>query len=202
VLIGDGGSGLLLRLASLLEAPESGEILFQGEPTVSLDEAGRSALRSRHFGFVFSSSCLLPGLSAVENIAMPLFKVLQIEPGEAAERTSLALEFVGLRSIECEEVDSLGRLDQQRLALARALAHRPAVLVLERADAGLSGHEAAQLLDLVRRSREQFGVTVLTTFASEPDARRTERILAVEDGVICRDTAHHSESETHQSSSS
>jgi len=100
VLVGDGGAGLLLKLASLLESPESGEICLLGQPTAALDESGRAAIRSRHFGFVFSSPCLLPGLSVAENVAMPLFKVLELESSEASERTVAALNFVGLHSPE------------------------------------------------------------------------------------------------------
>lgn len=202
VLVGDRCSGLLLRLASLLEPPESGEVYLLGQATAAVDEATRSKLRSRHFGFVFSSPCLLPGLSAAENVAMPLFKVLQLDHAEAAERTSDALGFVGLRSLDHEDVDTLSRFDQQRVAFARAIAHRPAVIVLEHADTGLNGAEAAELLELARRAREEFGATLLTTFTSETAARRSDRILAVEDGVVCQDSACAPAAQTQQSSMS
>ena len=188
VFIGDAGSGLLLRLASLLEPPEAGEVLLLGHPTRALDEPGRTMLRSRQIGFLFASPCLLPGLSVVENVAMPLFKVLDLDPTDAAQRSARALAFVDFQSHEREDVDQLSRFDQQRVALARAIAHAPALIVLERADANLNAEEAVQLHELVRRAREQLGVTVLTTFASEPVTRHSDRVLAVEGGLVCRDS--------------
>jgi putative ABC transport system ATP-binding protein len=202
VLLGDAGSGLLLRLASLLEQPESGDVHLLRQSTGVLDEASRCSLRSRHFGFVFSSPCLLPGLSVAENVAMPLFKIHGLNPGEAGDRLAQALEFVGLHSIERDDVDHLARFDQQRVALARAIAHRPELLVLDRADLALNGEETSKLLEIVRRSREELGTTVLTTFASHTTADRTDRILAIEDGVIRRDTAVASSAETQGSSAS
>ena len=202
VLVGDGGAGLLLRLASLLERPESGEVSLFQQPTAALDESAHCGLRSRHFGFVFSSPCLLPGLSVAENVAMPLFKIHEFEPAEAADRLASALGFVGLHSIEREDADRLTRFDQQRVALARALAHRPALLVLDRADQGMSGEQAGQMLETVRKSRGEFGVTVLITYASHAPPDRSDRILAVEGGVVCRDSARSTPAEAQGSSPS
>jgi putative ABC transport system ATP-binding protein len=192
----------LLRLASLLDLPESGDVYLLRQSTAALDEATRCSLRSRHFGFVFSSPCLLPGLSVAENVAMPLFKIHGLNPNEAGDRLARALEFVGLHSLERDAVDQLVRFDQQRVALARAIAHRPEVLVLDRADLALSGDDASRLLEIVRRSREELGTAVLTTFASHTTADRSDRILAIEDGAVCRDTAYASPAEPHGSSTS
>jgi putative ABC transport system ATP-binding protein len=189
VLEGDGGAGLLLRLASLLEPIESGELTFLGRATAALDDATRTDLRSRQFGFVFSSPYLLPGMSTAENVAMPLFKILAIESAEAATKVTAALELAGLSAEASTIVDNLSRLDQQRVALARAIAHSPAALVLDRSDSGLAPDDAAILLETVRRLREETGVTVLTTFASRRTSSRSERVLAIEDGVICSDTS-------------
>jgi len=160
VITGDASCGLFVRVASLLEAPSAGEVCFEGEPTAALDEAGRTALRSLRCGFVFPAPYLLPGMSVIENVAVPLFKLLGVDAREARDRTEGALAFVGLPPSEAD-VATLDCFDQRRVALARALAHRPALLVVDHADAGLSAPECARLLALVRQAREVFGVAAL-----------------------------------------
>jgi ABC-type lipoprotein export system ATPase subunit len=182
LLLGDGGAALLLRLASLLETPDSGSVLLDGVTTG--DVADTEALRGRHFGFIYSSPYLLPGLSVAENVAMPLFRVLGIDMETAGRKTEAALQFVGLADLIEEDVGALSRFDQHRLALARSLAHDPRLLVLDRAEVNLSIEEAAEFRQCVERVRAERGITVLATVAAEPQHYRADRIIAVEAGVV------------------
>jgi predicted ABC-type transport system involved in lysophospholipase L1 biosynthesis ATPase subunit len=186
MLTGDGAQGLFARLAGLLEAPDAGELLWAGTPTATLDEAGRAELRSRRCGFLFSAPHLLPGMSVIENVAMPVFKLLGVEAPEARTRTEAALACAGLAPSETD-VATLSWLDQQRVALARALAHRPALLVLDRIEAGREPEEILPLLAHVRQAREVFGVTVLAAFHLAPPPRALDRVLRFSGGRVAED---------------
>ena len=187
VLRGDAGCVLLLRIASLLDIPDKGGVLFDGQPAHTMDEFTRGAMRSRRFGFVFDAPFLLPAFSIVENVAMPLLKLLGTEYDEALARTHAALKFVGLPETACE-AGVLNPFDQQRVALARALVHEPQVLVLDRADATLALPESAALLALARRARDERGVTVLAVLATPAEEHHRDRVLAVEDGAVLLDS--------------
>jgi ABC-type lipoprotein export system ATPase subunit len=178
---------LLLRIASLLDVPDEGDVLFDGEAAHSMDDCARGALRSRQFGFVFAAPFLLPAFSIVENVAMPLLKLLGADYDEAVARTRAALEFVGMPETG-SETEKLSPFDQQRVALARALVHQPQVLVLDHADAALTLAESAALLALARRARDERGATVLAALAASPEGHHRDRLLAVEDGAVLLDS--------------
>lgn len=184
LFLGEAGASLLLRVAGLLEAPDAGEIHLEGAPVQQLSEQDRGALRSRRFGYVFPSPCLLPGLSPLENVAMPLLKILNTELNEACSRTLSMLEFLGWDGDIEKAIGDLSRLEQQVLALARALIHRPAVLVLDCAETHLNLDEAAAFQKLVRKASADLGVMVLATLASSPARFWADRIIAVEAGAI------------------
>lgn len=183
LLIGDGGEHLLLRIASLQERPDSGEVMFRGTATHTLGEEPFATLRNRTTGLVFSAAHLLPGLSAVENVAVPLFKLLAIETVEAAERTHAMLDFVGLQGDPGADVLLLSRADQQRVALARALVHRPAILALHRAEESLGPDDATAFRDTVQRACTEFGVTVLAVPCGVGIQYTAHRVVVVEAGT-------------------
>lgn len=186
-LLGGGAEkNLMLRLLGLLETPDAGEVFFQNAGTRSLDDAARLALRNRHFGFVFTEPFLLEGLSVAENVAMPLFKISGVGLEEARRHTERLLGFVGLR--EREGASGLCALDSQKVSLARALAHRPEVLVVENVDAHLCDRALAEFLALLRAAKSEFGVTVIATAAAAEDFAGADRAVTFADGVISRDT--------------
>jgi len=184
LFLGESGAPLLLRVAGLLEKPDTGEIHLEGASIQQLSDQELGALRSRRFGFVFSSPCLLPGLSPLENVAMPLLKILNVELNEACSRTLSMLEFLGWDGDFEKSLSDVSRLGQQTLALARALIHGPAVLILDRAEAHLSTEEAGAFQRLVRKASADLGVMVLATLASSPTRFWADRIIAIESGVI------------------
>ncbi|MEQ1861010.1 MAG: ATP-binding cassette domain-containing protein [Chthoniobacteraceae bacterium] len=175
---------LLLRIASLQEVPDAGEVWLDGEPTHMLSDEGRATIRSRRIGLVYAAPHLLPGLSAVENVAVPLFKILRLDTVEAAERTHAMLDFVGLIGDSGEDVVTLSRGDQQRVALARALVHRPAVLALDRADDALTALDAASFRASVERACAELGVLAISTPSLAPVGPTGTRRVFVSDGVV------------------
>ena len=173
------GSGhrLLARLVTLLEPPARGEILHLGVPTSGLSLEERASHRARHFGFVFSSPFLLPNLSVVENVAMPLFKVLQSTPAEARDRAQSTLEFVGLAGRENDAIGELSRPEQHAAALARALVHEPDVLLMEQD--GACGD-----IDLLRQACARWGTAVIVTATAAAHVPGVDRLVELDGGVL------------------
>jgi ABC-type lipoprotein export system ATPase subunit len=183
LLRGDSAS-LLLRVTTLLEQPDEGVVTLAGQSVREMDECSRTAVRSRVFGFVFDAPFLLPELSVAENIAMPLFKVLDLNAVEARERTEAMLRLAKLEPLATIRAGKLSLFDQQCVALARAIAHQPAMLALDHADASLSGDESTELLRLARRVRSELGIGVLARCSHPAEARADEHVLNVTDGSV------------------
>jgi len=183
------GAALLLRVATMLEVPDEGAITLVGESVQEMDEGTRTTIRSRAFGFVFDAPYLLPELSVAENIAMPLFKVLDLDAVQARERTESMLRFAALEPLATTWAGELSWFDQQRVALARAIAHHPVLLALDYADANLSDDEAAELFRLARRVRSELGISVLARFAHRVEPVADEHVLGVADGCVREETA-------------
>ena len=173
---------LLLRLASLEERPDSGHAWLDGEPAHALSDESRATLRSHKVGMVFSAPHLLPGLSAVENVAVPLFKLLHLDTAEAAERTHAILEFAGFRGDPSNDVSTLSRADQQRVALARALVHRPVLLALHHAEDGLAPGDAIGFRETIARACAEFGMLALATAPATPGVMPGEKRLLIAAG--------------------
>lgn len=174
----------LLRVAGLLELPERGEVLARGRATSALDDAARAELRSRECGYVFAGSFLLAEFSTIENVAMPLFKIAQVGPEEARARTVAALEFVGLGDMIEAPASALPPAEQRRVALARALVHEPAVLLVEQLDAAPEEDFAT----LVRRACERYGVAAIATVSAAFPVAESDRVIDLADGVIRSDS--------------
>lgn len=186
LLQGAGGCGknLLLRVLGLLEAPDAGEVFFRDRPTRGLSEADRAALRNHHFGYLFPEPFLLPSLSVLENIAMPLLKISAVSTEEAQARTREVLDFVGLVDATESGIDGLTLFEQHRVALARALVNRPSVLIVENLDASLRDNELAQFAGLIRRSGVEFDAAVILTASDDSDVLPADRLVQIVDGAV------------------
>lgn len=161
---------LMVRVLGLLERPGSGELYFGQTCTSELSDDARSLLRNQRFGFVFSDPFLLPAFSVVENVAMPLLKVFSSDAQEARERTEAALQLAEIPEIGQRAAISLNVGTQMRVALARAIAHRPAVVVVEHPETNLQLEELLVFLELLRHASRQLGAAVLVSSES-PEAR-------------------------------
>jgi putative ABC transport system ATP-binding protein len=126
----DGGL-LLWKILGLLEQPDSGQVSVCGEPVTGLPSPRVEQIRNRHCGFVFESPFLLPSLSLIENIAMPLFKLGHLAPQEARTRTEELLDFVELRHLAQSAIHKLSAAEQWTASLARALSLQPSLLLIE-----------------------------------------------------------------------
>jgi len=180
ILAGDEGCGknLLLRIVGLLERPLRGEVFFQGAPTAELGDDARTDVRNRRFGYVFSAPFLLGSFTAIENVAMPLFRISRVDPTAARVRSEELLEFVGLRHAAELRVGDLPPREQLRVALARSLVNEPAALFVEDLDRDERCDASESFLRLLRQTCARFGATVVATAPRDfPSGEHDRRVV-------------------------
>lgn len=185
---GDSGKTALFRFAGLLERPAEGEVLIFGEATGGLDEDARTEMRMRRIGFAFAAPFLLSSFTVIENVAMPLFKISQVDPDEARRRTQEILEFVGLAHAVEAPVGDLSMLAQYGVAIARGLVNTPVALLVEDLDGVLAGPELGDFVELLRRAATTFGAAIVATASPEMKTLAGDRVLDIAHGVIVRDS--------------
>ncbi|HYR58490.1 MAG TPA: ATP-binding cassette domain-containing protein [Chthoniobacteraceae bacterium] len=184
----DSGHELLLRVLGLLELPDAGDVLVEENSTRDLGDEARLKLRERRLGFVFAAPFLLPAFSVIENVAMPLFKISDVNPPEARQRSEALLEFAGLLDLAQTPCAELAPLAQHRAALARALVNDPAALLVEALDSTLADVELRVFAALLRQAAASFSIAVIAAASPRfvPDV--ADRVIEVRDGaVLCRD---------------
>jgi putative ABC transport system ATP-binding protein len=186
-LTGPSGSGksTLLNLIGALDHPDTGTISVDGVP---LDELDAADYRGSVVGFVFQFHNLIPTLTAVENVQVPM---LGRGPGRAerVERARSLLREVGLARREGAFPATLSGGERQRVALARALANEPRLLLADEPTGSLDSETGAQMLRLIERLREERGMTVLLVTNDEGVAATAGRTLRLLDGHVTPDGA-------------
>jgi len=184
-LLGRSGSGksTLLNLLGAIDRPDAGAILIGDRDLSRAAERDRTLFRRRHIGFVYQFFNLIPTLSAGDNLGLPL-ELNGVAEAEIRRRVGDALESVGLADRLDSFPDRLSGGEQQRLALARALIHRPLLILADEPTGNLDGETGARVLEqLTRLSREQGSTLVLVTH-SLAVAQSADRSLALDDGRI------------------
>ncbi len=182
-IVGSSGSGksTLLGLLAGLDVPSHGRVLLDGENLFDLDEDGRAALRGRGMGFVFQSFQLLPGLSALENVMLPL----ELAGRADAEGIARAhLERVGLGGRVRHRPAQLSGGEQQRVALARAFAVAPRVLLADEPTGNLDVHTGAQIIDLLFELNRAQGASLVVVTHDPALAALCQRQLRLEAGRL------------------
>ncbi|RMF96439.1 MAG: ABC transporter ATP-binding protein [Gammaproteobacteria bacterium] len=182
-LVGPSGAGktTLLSLLAGLDRPSSGQVWLCGEELTAMDEDGRARLRGRHVGFVFQSFHLVPSLTALENVMLPLELA---GAADAREHALAALDSVGLAPRRRHYPKQLSGGEKQRVAIARAFVTRPAVLFADEPTGNLdtaSGQRVAELLFSLNR---QSGTTLVLVTHDRELAGRCERLLEMEAGRL------------------
>ncbi len=182
-IVGPSGSGksTLLGLLAGLDSPTSGEVQLLGESLTGLDEDERARLRAGRVGFVFQSFQLLPGLSAVENVMLPLeLAGLEDARGPALEM----LEQVGLADRAKHHPLQLSGGEQQRVAVARAFVSKPALLFADEPTGNLDGETGAVIIDLMFSLREQQQSGLVLVTHDTALAERCDRRYKMVSGVL------------------
>jgi putative ABC transport system ATP-binding protein len=184
-IVGRSGSGktTLLNLIAGLDDPTSGEVWVLGQNLRDLDEAGRLALRRDKLGFVFQSFGLLPLLTAAENVGVPL-RMRNLPRRERDSRVAEALEWVGLTRRANHRPYELSGGEQQRVAVARALACHPEVVLADEPTGQLDSQTGRRLLDLMRRLVAERGITVVVVSHDPQVMAEADIVHELRDGSL------------------
>jgi putative ABC transport system ATP-binding protein len=182
-LLGPSGSGKssLLMVAAGLEAASSGRVSVAGQTLTGMGEDALARFRREHVGIVFQAFHLVPTMTALENVAVPLELLGR---ADAAARAKQALEQVGLAKRATHYPSQLSGGEQQRVALARAIVHEPDVLFADEPTGNLDGATGAAIVDLMFDLRARSGATLFLVTHEEELAKRCDRILHMKDGLI------------------
>lgn len=186
---GPSGSGksTLLNMIGLIDHPDSGTIVFDGTDVGSLTDDQLSECRNKKIGFVFQNFNLIPVMSALENVMLPL--QLQGMADAAARKIAASwLERVGLGALLKMRPDRLSGGQRQRVAIARALAIKPALVIADEPTANLDSENSRSVIDLMHEMNQETGVTFVFSTHDQRLLDRVPRHLQLEDGVICGDT--------------
>jgi len=177
------GKSTLLHLSGLLERPQAGEIEITGTPTFSLSERGRTLLRRTTIGYVYQFHHLLPEFSALENVAMPQLIAGKAQ-GDANKRSQELLDLLGVGNRATHRPAELSGGEQQRIAIARAAANHPRVILADEPTGNLDPATSelvfAALQDLIRNE----GAACLIATHNHDLARRADRIVTLKDGLV------------------
>ncbi len=184
-LVGPSGSGksTLLMVAAGLERPDTGTVHVAGRDLRALDEDALARFRGRHVGIVFQSFHLIPTMTALENVAVPLELA---GAGDAFERAAQELASVGLRERVDHYPAELSGGEQQRVALARALAPHPAILVADEPTGNLDEATGREIVELLFAGHEKRGATLVLVTHDPALAQRCDRVVRLRSGRIER----------------
>jgi putative ABC transport system ATP-binding protein len=186
------GKSTLLHVLGGIEPPTTGDVLLDGQQLGSLDDTARSILRRRRMGFVFQRINLLPTLSAVENVALPL-RIDGVAMADAIARAKAALERTAIAHRHSHFPHEMSGGEQQRVAIARALVIEPAVILADEPTGALDSHNAGRILELLTGCASQ-GQTIVMVTHDPHMARSASRVLVMQDGLIVEEHATPAES--------
>ena len=190
-IMGPSGSGksTLMNVLGCLDVPTSGRYLLEGEDVCRLDDDRLSAFRGRTIGFVFQSFNLLPRLTSLENVALPL-QYAGVGKEERLVRAGEALRLVGLEERRTPRPDALSGGQRQRVAIARALVTHPSLILADEPTGNLDSATSDGIMQLFDDIHRQGNTVILVTH--DPGiARHAERIVYLRDGKIERDENLH-----------
>jgi ABC-type lipoprotein export system ATPase subunit len=184
-IMGPSGCGktTLLNCLSGLDSIDAGEILIDGTLLAAMSDRERTDYRARRMGFVFQFYNLIPVLTAVENVELPLL-VARVPGREARERALEALDLVGLAGRARHVPDELSGGERQRVTIARSLVNDPAIVWADEPTGDLDSENAAEIVQLMRRLNVERGLSFLIVTHDISVGRKTDRIVRMLDGGV------------------
>ena len=184
-IVGPSGAGktTLLQLIGALDRPTSGSILFNGRDLASMSDKQLATFRNRQIGFVFQFHQLLPEFTALENIIIPAL-IAGRSRSEAEKEAMELLGIMGLQERAGHKPSELSGGENQRVAVARALINRPALILADEPSGSLDSKNKEELHKLFFELRARYGQTVLIVTHDEELARTTDRTIRMVDGVV------------------
>jgi putative ABC transport system ATP-binding protein len=188
-VVGRSGSGksTLLQLIAGIDRPDRGHILLGGRDIVPLDEAQRARLRREAIGLVFQQGNLVPTLNVLDNLRLPL-ELRGVSAAAARSEAQAMLASLGLAALATRDVATLSGGEQQRVAVARALVHRPVLVLADEPTASLDADNAALVLDLLQAACHERGAALLMATHAQEVMGRAQRLLRIVGGRLQDDT--------------
>jgi putative ABC transport system ATP-binding protein len=186
-IMGTSGSGksTLMSILGCLDTPTSGEFLLSGESIKNIDDESLSQIRNRKIGFIFQTFHLLPRLSALDNVILPL-RYSDVDSEEAKQRGLEMLEKVGLSSRWHHKPFEMSGGQRQRVAIARALVNRPQVIFADEPTGNLDSKTSFEIMDLLCDLHDQ-GQTIVMVTHEEDIAAYADRMIRMKDGEVIED---------------
>ncbi len=187
-IMGPSGSGktTLMNIIGLLDKPDKGEIFFRGESIANFTDDGSALYRSRNIGFVFQEHLLLPHLTVKENIILPLLaaKYSREEFTNKEQHLNDLLVKTGISELAFKHPFQISGGEAQRVALVRALANNPSILLADEPTGSLDAKNADVLGEILVQMNKEFGITLILATHSNDLAKKMSRILRLEDGKL------------------
>ncbi len=182
-ILGPSGSGktTLLNCLSGVDSPTRGEIYFNGVAFHSLSEEEKTKFRAKHMGFIFQFFNLVPVLTVIENVELPL-KILGVNHRESKERAFEMIKRVGLSDKANRFPSQLSGGEQQRVAIARALVHEPNIVWADEPTGNLDSETGSMIIELLDRMRIEHRTTLVVVTHDERIAKKADRVLIMRDG--------------------
>ena len=190
-IVGQSGSGksTCMNIIGCLDVPTSGTYLLNGQDVGAMDKDELAAIRNKMLGFIFQQYNLLPKLTLLENVEVPLMYA-GVPKSERHERAKLALELVGLGDKVRNKPNQLSGGQQQRASIARALVGEPAVILADEPTGALDSHTSREVLNMLQM-RHEAGNTVVLITHDNSIAVQAQRIIRLEDGRVVYDGDAH-----------
>ena len=192
VITGPSGSGktTLLNIIGTLDKPSSGKVSIDGEDIIGMKDGQLTKLRRYKIGFVFQFHNLIPVLTALENVELPLLTA-GLKPKAAHERASLMLDRVGLTQRLTHLPDELSGGEQQRVAIARALANHPKIILADEPTGDLDTKTGTEVVQIMYEAAKKENASVLVVTHDPVVADRAERLFEMRDGMITKGSQQH-----------
>ena len=175
------GKSTLLNVIGLLDEPSSGTVIVDGQTISDYNSKALSKFRNEKLGFIFQSFHLIPDLSVIDNVELPLL-YRKVSAKERRELSAAALESVGLKNRLDHFPNQLSGGQKQRVAIARAIVGRPAILLADEPTGNLDSHMGNEVMDILTKLNEELKTTIVMVTHDENIAKRTHRLLRLYDG--------------------
>ena len=185
-IMGKSGSGksTLLYILSTMDTDYTGELYLNDELVTGKSHQQLSTLRNKHIGFVFQFHYLLSEFSVLENVMLPAKKLNEKSPKEIEHDAMEKLEMLHIGHLAEQRASRISGGEKQRVAIARALINNPSILMGDEPTGNLDSHNSENVFGIFKRLKEEAGLSLLVVTHDEDFAKRTDRIIQMEDGKI------------------
>ncbi|WP_158966761.1 ABC transporter ATP-binding protein [Paraglaciecola sp. L3A3] len=186
--MGSSGSGksTLMNILGCLDTPNSGQYILNNQDVAAMDDDTLSAIRNKHIGFIFQTFHLLPKLTALENVKLPLRYADDVSEEEANKRAHELLDKVGLGHRKTHKPNEMSGGQRQRVAIARALINKPTVVLADEPTGNLDSKTSLEIMTLLTDLHKQ-GQTIIMVTHEDDIATYAQRVITMRDGVVLTD---------------